>query len=83
MFNQQLHTDVTFLVGEEGQERVSAHRVVLASQSDYFDCLLYGPMKEGHASEITLQDTPVEAFRELVKFMYSGQISSVNTTVSH
>ena len=83
MFNQQLHTDVTFLVGEEGQERVSAHRVVLASQSEYFDCLLYGPMKEGQASEITLQDTPAEAFRELVKFMYSGQISSVNTTVSH
>ena len=81
MFDQQLHTDVTFLVGEGGRERVCGHRIVLASQSDYFDCLLYGPMKEGRASEITLPDTPVEAFRELLRFLYSGSISSISLSV--
>ena len=78
MFESQLHTDVTFQVG--GQ-RVLAHRLVLASQSDYFDCLLYGPMMEGRASEITLKETPVDAFRELLKFVYSGSVSSMNLTV--
>ncbi|CAI8052521.1 BTB/POZ domain-containing protein 9, partial [Geodia barretti] len=74
LFGRQLYTDVTFLVS--GQP-VGAHRAVLASQSDYFDCLLYGPMIEGRASEITLKETPVEAFRELVRFVYSGSVANV------
>lgn len=79
MFDLQLHTDVTFLVG--GQP-VGAHRAILASQSEYFDCLLYGPMMEGQSSEITLKETPLEAFRELLRFVYSGSVASVNLTVS-
>ena len=80
MLNNQLHTDVTFLI--EGDQQVRAHRIILASQSEYFDCLLYGPMKEGRASEITLKETPAEAFRELLKFMYSGSVSqSMNLMV--
>ena len=79
LFDQQLHTDVTFLVS--GQ-RVRAHRALLASQSAYFECLLYGPMMEGSSSEITLEDTPEEAFRELLRYLYSGTVSSVNLTVS-
>lgn len=58
-----------------------AHRIVLASQSEYFECLLYGPMKEGRASEITLEDTPFDAFRELLKYAYSGCISTMTFTV--
>ena len=79
MFEKQLHTDVTFQVNGH---LVHAHRIVLASQSDYFECLLYGPMKEGRATEITLKETPAEAFRELLKFVYSGSVTSVNLTVS-
>jgi hypothetical protein len=80
MFDQQLHTDVTFVVS--GSQPVGAHRVVLASQSDYFDCLLYGPMREGRASQISLEDTPAEAFRELLRFIYSGSVSSVDLTTA-
>lgn len=79
MFDLQLHTDVTFLV--EGQT-VGAHRAILASQSEYFDCLLYGPMMEGQFSEITLKETPLKAFRELLRCVYSGSVASVNLTVS-
>ena len=79
-FNNQLHTDVTFRVSEE---QICAHRTVLASQSRYFECLLYGPMKEGRATEITLQETPAEAFRELLKFIYSGSVTLVSLTVCY
>ena len=79
MFEKQLHTDVTFQVSGH---LVRAHRIVLASQSDYFECLLYGPMKEGRETEITLKETPAGAFRELLKFVYSGSVTSVNLTVS-
>ena len=70
---------MTFLVS--GQVPVMAHRAILASQSEYFECLLYGPMKEGRASKITLEDTPAEAFRELLKFVYSGSVGSLNVMV--
>ena len=79
MFDLQLYTDVKFLVS--GQP-IGAHRAILASQSDYFDCLLYGPMMEGRASDITLKETPLEAFRELLRFVYSGSVAAVNLTTT-
>ena len=79
LFETQAHTDVAFLVS--GKQRVRAHRVVLASQSGYFECLLFGPMKEGSAAEIQLEETPAEAFRELLKFAYSGSVSTLNLVV--
>lgn len=72
------YTDVTFVV--EGVQ-VPAHRCVVASQSDYFDCLLFGSMKEAHSDEITLEDTPLEAFHVLLKYMYSGSVKTLDMQV--
>lgn len=67
------HTDVTFLVGGE---RVSAHRVILASQSKYFDCLLFGDMKESGQEEIELHDVAnLQAFQLLIEFAYTGHLT--------
>ena len=60
------HSDVTFIItAEDGEDyHIPAHRVILASQSEYFDKLLFGEMKEAHPdAEIPLQDTPLEAFQ--------------------
>ena len=73
MFENELYTDVTFHVGEGLQVR--AHRNILASQSTYFQCLLYGDMKEKGESDIVLEDVPADAFRELLRFMYSGSVA--------
>ena len=73
MFNDRVRTDVTFHV--DGGQQISAHRIVLASQSEYFECLLYGKMKEGTSSEINLEGTPADAFRELLRYLYAGSIS--------
>ena len=70
LLDNKKYVDVTFVV--EGQ-LVSAHRLILASQSDYFDRLFYGKMKEANSSdEIPLPNVPLEAFRLLLEFMYSG-----------
>ena len=66
------HTDVTLIV--DGTH-IPAHRVILASQSEYFDRLLFGEMREAHpGAEIPLQDTPLEAFQLLMKYAYSGSL---------
>ena len=64
------YVDVTFVV--EGQP-MPAHRLILASQSDYFDLLFYGKMREANSSdEMPLPNAPLEALRLLLEFMYSG-----------
>jgi len=70
------HSDVTFIITENGEDRrIPAHRAILASQSEYFDRLLFGEMKEGHQDvEIPLQDTPLEAFQLLMKYTYCGKM---------
>ena len=70
LLDNKKYVDVTFVV--EGQP-VPAHRLILASQSDYFDRLFYGKMREANSSdEIPLPNAPLEAFRLLLEFMYSG-----------
>ena len=72
------YTDVNFVV--EGHQ-VPAHRCVVAAQSDYFDCLLFGSMKEARSDEIVLEDTPLEAFRVLLHYMYSGSVKTLDMQV--
>ena len=70
------HTDVTFLA--QGT-RVPAHRIILASQSEYFDCLLFGEMREAREDEIQLSDVEnVEAFQLLMQYAYSGCVDIQN-----
>jgi len=70
------YSDVTFIITEDEQDhRIPAHRVILASQSEYFDRLLFGEMMEAHpGAEIPLQDTPLEAFQLLMKYTYCGEM---------
>ena len=70
LLDNKKYVDVTFVV--EGQP-MPAHRLILASQSDYFDLLFYGKMREANSSdEMPLPNAPLEALRVLLEFMYSG-----------
>ncbi|KAM4602472.1 BTB/POZ domain-containing protein 9-like [Polymixia lowei] len=67
------YSDVTFLL--EGK-RFPAHRVILASRCQYFRALLYNGMKESQPqAEISLEDTPSEAFSMLLQYLYTGRAS--------
>lgn len=67
----QEYSDVTLIV--EGQ-RLHAHKVILAARSEYFRALLYGGLKESSQSEIELTDAPLNAFKILLKYIYSGHM---------
>ena len=72
LWESKKHTDVTFLV--QGT-RIRAHRIILASQSEYFDRLLFGEMREAHENEIELPDVEsVESFQRLMQYAYSGRL---------
>ena len=78
------HSDVTFIItGDmEADHRIPAHRVILASQSEYFDRLLFGEMREAHAgAEILLPNTPLKAFRLLLQYAYCGKVATSDLEV--
>ncbi|RZF39905.1 hypothetical protein LSTR_LSTR010533 [Laodelphax striatellus] len=52
-----------------------AHKVILAARSEYFRALLYGGLKESHQTEIELKDTSIEAFKALLKYIYTSHMS--------
>ncbi|BFF99345.1 BTB/POZ domain-containing protein 9-like [Drosophila madeirensis] len=59
LFMNDLYSDVVFLVEDQ---RLPAHRLVLAARCKYFRAMLYGDMAESKKHEIQLE-VPLEAFK--------------------
>ncbi|KAH8238295.1 hypothetical protein KR032_002809 [Drosophila birchii] len=64
------YADVEFVVEEQ---RLPAHRVVLAARSEYFRALLYGGMSETTQRQIPLE-VPLDPFKVLLRYIYSGTL---------
>ncbi|KAK7862456.1 hypothetical protein R5R35_001170 [Gryllus longicercus] len=69
------YSDVVLTV--EGQ-RFHGHRVILAARSEYFRAMLYGGLRESQQAEIELKGTSLQAFRGLLKYIYTGHMSLAN-----
>ena len=69
LWDKKEYADVVFLVDDE---RVPAHKAILASKSEYFRGLLYGEMKEASMEEIPLPDVPLDAFKKVLQYAYTG-----------
>jgi len=70
-------SDVTFLVGKE-QRAISGHRLLFATHSEPFRAMLFGPMREGKASNllglVQLPDMEPHVFCLLQRFLYTGHV---------
>ncbi|GMS80274.1 hypothetical protein PENTCL1PPCAC_2449, partial [Pristionchus entomophagus] len=64
-------SDVTLVV--EGKN-LPGHKVILAARSKYFRCLFFGGMREEKEDVIELKETPLEAFTDLLKYIYTGRL---------
>ncbi|KAJ4788484.1 BTB/POZ/MATH-domain protein [Rhynchospora pubera] len=62
--------DVTFEVEEE---RIYAHKFMLAARSPVFEAELYGSMKEAKSSNIKIKDIKAEVFKALLRFIYTDK----------
>ena len=70
MFDVQLWTDVMFRCGDQAPEnlddRVRAHRIVLAARSPVFEAMFFGPCKDTNA-EVEIQDAESEHFKMFLR----------------
>ena len=53
---------------------IRAHKAILSSRVPYFKQLLLSGMNEATTGRIRIEDVEAESFREVVKFIYCGQL---------
>ncbi|CAM0957750.1 unnamed protein product [Alopecurus aequalis] len=64
-------TDVSFIIDDE---RLPAHRAVLAARSPVFRAELFGSMAESTMSSITLHDITPATFKAMLRFIYTDEL---------
>ncbi|GIY15330.1 hypothetical protein CEXT_813161 [Caerostris extrusa] len=81
MFNNELMSDVHFLVGPKGSaQKIPAHKYVLATGSSVFYAMFFGGLAEND-SEIEIPDVEPAAFLTLLRFLYCDDINLEADTV--
>lgn len=85
MFNNDLMSDITFIVGIAGSssssiQRVPAHKYVLAVGSSVFYAMFYGGLAE-EKGEIEIPDVEPAAFLTLLRYIYCDDIYLDEETV--
>ena len=70
--------DVNIIVGDQ---RFSAHKAVLSSTSDYFQCMFSSGFQESTLSEVTVPGTE-EGFAQILDFAYTGYFTLSSQTVT-
>ncbi|CAG9787729.1 unnamed protein product [Diatraea saccharalis] len=77
-FQSQKLCDVTLIAGGC---RIPAHKVMLASCSEYFAAMFTGSLKESQLTEITLERVDSQALQALIRYCYTGTIELREETV--
>ena len=72
LYKDQRYCDVTLSIGEK--RKLRAHRVVLASFSDYFESLLGPNWEEGKQDEVDLSRFDERDLNDLIEFAYTGNV---------
>ena len=70
--------DVTFVVNNE---RISAHKIILAARSPYFRVMLSRVTEAQGGSDIIIQDTSPAGFRALLLYLYTDELVFDDTLV--
>ncbi|OQV16153.1 BTB/POZ domain-containing protein 2 [Hypsibius exemplaris] len=78
--NCEALSDVVFVVGRGViQREIPAHRFMLAMGSPVFETMFYGPTRQFAAdSDIPLPDVEPAAFRNLLRFIYTDDITGLD-----
>ncbi|CAM1332000.1 BTBD9 (predicted) [Pycnogonum litorale] len=72
LYLNEEYSDITFIVESE---KFHAHKMILATRSDYFRALLFGGMHESQQSTIELKEVKVAAFLNILKYIYTGHVA--------
>jgi hypothetical protein len=66
------YSDICFTLNDN--QKIFAHKVILAARSHYFAAMLGGNMKESRAKEVKLYDLDHEVLLSMLHFIYEGKL---------
>jgi BTB/POZ domain-containing protein 9 len=78
LYLNEKFSDVVLVVDGE---KLHAHKAILAVRSEYFEALLYDGTQDLKQSEVAITDVSSEAFKKLLKFIYTGTITVTSSNV--
>ncbi|PSK42708.1 hypothetical protein B9Z65_5630 [Elsinoe australis] len=70
-FDKEKLSDITIVVSER---QIKVHRLVLASQSPYFEALCNGKFQDGSLPEVELIGDDHDDVHDMIKYMYTENI---------
>jgi hypothetical protein len=70
-FNETEFSDVTFVIQNK---KIYAHRLILATASEYFKAMFLTGFREGGTSEIAIPFVSYDSFLDVVKYIYCGRL---------
>lgn len=73
--NKKSYSDVTLIVGEE---KIPAHKIILASKSPVFNKMFLCDMLESHSNEAKVTGIKLEVVNELLRFIYTGEVTKLD-----
>ncbi|VDM04932.1 unnamed protein product, partial [Schistocephalus solidus] len=79
LFNNKSYSDISLVVKST---EFPAHRVILASRSEYFRALFYGGLAEAHSSTVHLNGISDTAFYHILCYIYTGKLNLSGLAVS-
>ncbi|XP_050435261.1 BTB/POZ domain-containing protein 9-like isoform X3 [Adelges cooleyi] len=71
LYLNEKFSDVVLVVDNE---EFHAHRIVLASRSDYFSVSLYGGYIESHKKKVPIKEGSATSVKVLLQYIYSGRM---------
>uniref|UniRef100_A0A0K0FFU8 Speckle-type POZ protein-like (inferred by orthology to a human protein) n=1 Tax=Strongyloides venezuelensis TaxID=75913 RepID=A0A0K0FFU8_STRVS len=74
-----LFTDCIIKVGDT---EIKVHKAVLAARSLVFHNILSSPLEESLTNVIEIKDFPVEVVREMLKYIYTNEVSNIQNMAS-
>lgn len=57
-----------------GSKTLSVHKLILASNSEYFNTMFTGSFKESSLKEITINEMEPNSLEQLIDYMYTSNL---------
>jgi hypothetical protein len=77
----EYYSDVCFQL-DDSEELVHAHKCILSTKSEFFKAMFSTGMLESHERTVKFNDARLSVFTELLKYMYSFQISDIGPEIA-
>ncbi|XP_008207032.1 speckle-type POZ protein B-like [Nasonia vitripennis] len=80
LLDEKAFSDVIFIVGGN---TLYAHKCILSTRSAVFAAMFLHEMLERQENKVEVKDVDYDVFREMMRFMYTGKVNRLDSTMAY